>query len=144
MDKQIVDFINSQRICVFAIEMLDGSPHAATLHFAINQNPLVFFFKTDKSYKKSEALLNKEISRATVVVGFNESNMKTFQADGQARIINEREMELFNKIYYGKFLDKEKKDNDPNAVFFLFTPTWWRFTDWHGPNGKFIISSDNI
>ncbi|MES2930679.1 MAG: hypothetical protein V4665_02765 [Patescibacteria group bacterium] len=42
MNKEIIDFINRERIGVLAIEMPDGSPHAATLHFAVHENPPFF------------------------------------------------------------------------------------------------------
>jgi len=48
---------------------------------------------------------------------------------------------LFNKIYFKKF--PNKKNNDPQFVFFSLTPKWWRYTDWDSPSGKIIISSDD-
>lgn len=144
MEQKVIDFINSQRICVFSIEMMDGSPHASTLHFAINENPLTFFFKTSRSYLKSEPLLNKEKTRASVVVGFDESNMKTLQLDGEAKLIkSEEEIELFDKMYYTKFPEKAEKVYDSSTdVLFSFIPTWWRYSDWTGPEGKSIITSE--
>jgi general stress protein 26 len=145
MNQKIIDFINSQRICVFAIEMMDGSPHASTLHFATSENPLTFFFKTSRTYRNSESLLGKDVARASLVVGFDENNMKTLQLDGHAKVVKtDEEKELFEAAYYGKFTDKTKKDSDPDSLYFSFTPTWWRYTDWTGPNGKEIISSDKI
>jgi uncharacterized protein YhbP (UPF0306 family) len=126
--------------------MMDGSPHGSTLHFAINENPLTFLFKTSRSYRKCEPLFGKEITRASIVVGVDETNMRTLQIDGEARLIKAEEQELFNKNYYNKFPEKMKStpDPDPDAVKFSFTPTWWRYTDWTGPEGKLIIASDNI
>jgi hypothetical protein len=43
MNKEILDYIKSQRVCVLAVEMMDSSPHAATVHFAHMDNPLMFF-----------------------------------------------------------------------------------------------------
>jgi general stress protein 26 len=144
MDQQIIDFIHSQRICVLALEMLDGSPHAATLHFAISEEPLMFFFKTHRSYRKCEPLFGKDITRASIVVGFDENNMKTLQLDGTARRITaDMEKNLFDEVYLGKFPEKNKGGDDPDAVVFSFVPTWWRYTDWHGPNGKLIITSED-
>ncbi len=141
MQKEIIDFINSQRICVLAFEMMDGSPHASTVHFAFDDASSTFFFETYNTYRKGEVLQNKKTIRASVVVGFDESNMKTLQLDGEARLITSEEKEFYDKIYFGKFPNKKEKSVDPKFLFFSFVPTWWRYTDWHSPTGKIIILS---
>ena len=40
MTPEIINFINSQKVCVLAVEMPDGSPHAATVHFALAEGPV--------------------------------------------------------------------------------------------------------
>ncbi|HYF97682.1 MAG TPA: pyridoxamine 5'-phosphate oxidase family protein [Coxiellaceae bacterium] len=141
MNKDILEFINSQRVCVLAVEMMDGSPHAATVHFANTVDPLVFYFETNRDYRKSEPLYGRETTRATMVIGFDESNLKTLQLDGEVRLINDNEQELYNQIYLGKFPNKQAKAADPKCVKFAFIPTWWRFTDWTQPTGKIILTS---
>ena len=74
-------------------------------------------------------------------MGSDESNLKTLQCDGIARLLREDEKELFRKIYVGKFSEKKEKLGGPGAVWFLFSPTWWRFTDWTRPEGKMILTS---
>jgi len=83
MTPEILDYIESQRVGVLAVEMLDGSPHGATVHFAHTNDPLVFFFETYKEYRKAEPILKNKKTRATFVIGSDESNMKTFQLDGE-------------------------------------------------------------
>lgn len=143
MNKDILDYIKSQRIGVLAVEMPDGSPHGATVHFAHTEDPLVFYFETHKKYKKAEALLGKEEVRATYVIGSDESNMKTLQMDGVASVLKDEEWEVFKKVYIGKFYEKNEKVGSSEVLFFKFVPSWWRFTDWTGPNGKVIISSED-
>lgn len=143
MKKEIIDFINSQRVCVLAVEMMDGSPHASTVHFALSEDPFIFFFETYRPYLKCEPLFGKDITRASVVVGFDETDMKTLQLDGEARLITNKEKQLFNKIYLGKFPEKIKKSLDPDFIYFCFTPKWWRFTDWTLMSGKIIITSED-
>ena len=130
-NQEILDYIKTQRICVLSVETLDGSPHAATVHFAHAEDPLAFFFETDRGYRKSEPLF-----------GCDESNMRTLQLDGIVRLLKDEEKKLFEDVYLGKFPSKNKKALDPSAVFFVFIPTWWRFTDWTGPNGKTITTSN--
>ncbi len=142
MQKDIIDFINSQRICVLALEMLGGSPHGSTVHFAFDESSLTFFFATSKTYRKAEVLEKKTKTRASLVIGFDESNMKTLQIDGEALLVGEGEKELFDKVYFEKFPEKiGKVHGGLGNVFFKFVPTWWRYTDWTGKDGKKIITS---
>ena len=124
-----------------AVEMLDGSPHGATVHFACSENPLLFFFETLSDYRKSEPLLGREVSRATMVIGTDEINRKTLQMDGEVRVINDIEKDLYSEVYFGKFPNKLEKSKDPKFVRFLFVPKWWRFTDWADKEGKKILIS---
>jgi len=39
IDKKILDYLKDQRVGVLAVEMLDGSPHGATVHFAHTEDP---------------------------------------------------------------------------------------------------------
>jgi len=142
MPQEILDYIKSQRVGVLAIEMLDGSPHGATIHFAHAETPLQFFFETSKDYRKSEPLFGRATSRASFVIGTDESNMKTLQMDGETRLITETEKDLFDATYFGKFPAKKEKNYGTPQVYFCFTPTWWRFTDWTNPKGKTILNSE--
>lgn len=142
MKKEIIDFIQSQRVCVLAVEMLDGSPHASTVHFAYDEKTDTFFFETNRAYRKYEPLSGREITRASIVIGTDESNMKTLQLDGEVTSIVEGiEKEVFSEIYFSKFPNKQAKASDPALVFFSFKTTWWRFTDWTQPQGKVILTS---
>ena len=140
---EILGYLETQRVGVLAIEMLDGSPHAATVHFAHSSEPFCFYFETDKNYRKSEPLFGRATSRASFVVGSDENNLKTLQLDGAAQLIDsEKENDHFAAVYFKKFPEKKKKLDDPKLVLFKFTPTWWRFTDWTGPQGKTIMTSE--
>src|SRR3989344_5677908 len=136
MNQEILDYIKSQRVGVLSVEMLDGSPHGATVHFANTENPLQFFFETYREYRKAEALFGRDITRASFVIGSDENNMKTLQLDGEVRLIKNED------IYLGKFPEKKEKSKEPKVVFFTFIPKWWRFTDWTKPEGKIILTSD--
>ncbi|HEY4512948.1 MAG TPA: hypothetical protein VJH06_00315 [Candidatus Paceibacterota bacterium] len=144
MPKEVLDFINSQFLSVLAVEMMDGSPSAATVHFALSEEPFMFLFETYSPYRKSEALLGRESSRASVVIGFNENDRKTLQMDGTVRVLaTDTERILFNKIYFKKFPNKREKSQDPKFIFFCFEPKWWRYTDWDSLKGKVVLSSED-
>ena len=144
MRKAILDFLKTERVGVLAVEMPDGSPHAAAVHFAHCEGPFVFYFETNKDYRKSEALFGWAKSHASFVVGIDEAIMKTLQLDGFVEIIKDEEKENFDKVYLGKFPEKIKKVPNPKAIFFKFTPTWWRYSDYKNPEGKLILESENI
>lgn len=141
MDSRILDFLKTQRVGVLAVEMLDGSPHAATVHFAHSDEPFVFYFETNRDYRKAEPLYGRPSTRATFVVGTDENAMKTLQLDGVAQLLAPEELATYEKVYLDKFLEKKKKVGDPKFVCFKFTPTWWRFTDFKTPEGKLILTS---
>jgi len=144
MNQDILDFIKSQRVGVLAVEMPDGAPHAATVHFAHSEDPLIFYFETDRGSRKAQAIQGKETARATFVIGADENNMRTLQMDGQARTVAESDAASYDKIYFGKFPQKKAKYSDPaKSLAFCFIPAWWRFTDWTGPQGKRILSSED-
>jgi uncharacterized protein YhbP (UPF0306 family) len=143
MTQEILDYIKSQRVGVLAVEMLDGSPHAATVHFANTENPLRFFFETDRQYRKSEPLFGREASRASLVIGFDETKMKTLQIDGTVRLLKDEEKPTFDEVYMGKFPEKEAMAARHDLVYFVLIPSWWRFTDWTKSEGKIILSSED-
>ena len=144
MPEEVIDFIRSQFLSVLAVEMMDGSPHAATVHFAFHEESLLFLFETYRSHRKYEALFGREKSRASLVIGFNESDRKTLQVDGEVKLMTTDEgMLLYNKIYFKKFPKKKEKSGDTKFVSFCLVPTWWRFTDWDSPKGKIILSSED-
>ena len=140
MHEDVFAFLKTQRVCVFAIEMMDGSPHGATVHFAHIESPPTFIVLTEKKYRKSEPLRGRAESRATMVIGFEEgSNSRTLQMDGIAHIADTPQI---RDAYFTKFPNAKAKLTEPEDFFFTFTPTWWRFTDWTKPEGKTIYLSD--
>lgn len=143
MRQEVLDYVKTQRVGVLAVEMLDGSPHAATVHFAHTEDPFVFYFETYRNSRKAEVLLERDVTRASFVVGSDESNMKTFQLDGIVQLLVPEGEEAFVSIYLEKFPEKKEKSKDSKLVFFKFTPTWWRFTDWTTPQGKMIWTSES-
>lgn len=139
MNSEVLEYVKGQRVCVLAVEMLDGQPHASALHFANSNDPLVFIFETDRTYRKSEFLLGRGVTRASVVVGSSETDMKTLQLDGEVKLLTDSTLK---ELYLEKFPKKRKSPQEDNVIFFTFTPTWWRFTDWTKPEGKTIFTSD--
>jgi uncharacterized protein YhbP (UPF0306 family) len=134
-----VAYLSSQRVCVFAVQMPNGVPHAATVHFAYDPDAQVFIFVTYEEYRKMEGLRAFPEVPASLVVGSNEGDMKTLQVDGVASITTEQS---YIDVYLKAFPEKAGKYEASKLVFFIMRPTWWRFTDWTTPQGKQIESSE--
>ncbi len=141
MKPEVLEYIQTQRVCVLAVEMPDGSPHAATVHVAAEPDGSKFYFLTPLESRKVEPLHVRPSSRASVVIGFDEANMKTVQMDGVVTFVPDQDREQFDGVYFGKF--PEKVGKFPDAVAVVFTPTWWRFTDWTTPQGKVVVTSND-
>lgn len=137
MPQEALTFLDSERTGVLAVKMLDGTPHGATVHFAYQRDPLTFIFLTTPTYRKLEPLRAGD-TPATFVAGTVEGVNKTLQVDGVAKLEETPELRA---LYFAKFPAKLGKH--PEDIFFTFTPTWWRYTDWTFPEGKKIWSSDN-
>lgn len=124
MDSKVLEYLKTQSVCVLAVEMPDGSPHAATVNFTHVEDPLTLVVMTGPTSRKHEAL-SKGVIRASMVVGVNDNDMRTLQMNGHASFSQHDDLQ---KLYYDKFPEAVhmfKKD-----VLITFTPTWWRFTDW--------------
>jgi uncharacterized protein YhbP (UPF0306 family) len=140
MHPDIFAFLKTQRVSVIAIEMMNGSPHGATVHFAHIDDPVTFIVLTEAKYRKAEPLHGRGESRATMVIGFEEGpNSRTLQMDGIARVADTPQL---REVYFAKFPNVKDKLAEPEDFFFTFTPTWWRFTDWTRPEGKTTYLSD--
>lgn len=133
----MISFLNNNRVGVFAIQMKDGTPHSAALHFAYDPVNLTFVFLTSPLYRKHEPLESQNDVRASFVVGVSEDEMKTVQLDGVARLGCS---EKLRELYEAKFPEKAAEYDD--NVFFIFTPDWWRYVDWNKPEGKTVLNSD--
>jgi uncharacterized protein YhbP (UPF0306 family) len=142
MKEEMLQYLKAQRICALAVEMLDGSPHVATVHFANTEDPLTFIFETSRNYRKSERVLAIGMTRASISVGFTEGDKaKTVQLDGEIRLAKDQD-KLLVDFYIDKFPAKKKKLAEHTTIFLIFTSTWWRYTDWGRPEGKTILTSD--
>lgn len=140
MKQEINDFLKSQSIAVITVMMPDGSPHSASIHYAHNDD-LWFFFGTAQATLKSDALHAAEAVKASLVIGFDQATMRTLQLHGEARLLNPNENDLFTQVYSIKFPHVPVNNMDPKNVYFVFTPTWWRYSDFKHPDGKLVLSS---
>lgn len=137
MEKKILDFLEKQRVCSLTTLLEDRSPHAAALHYSHKDESLEIYISTENNSRKCEALLDGRFGRAAFVIGFSEVELVTLQMDGDVRIVTDKkELEEIHKVHYKKHPDSEKWKDDPATVFLVFTPTWWRYTEY---KPKFVV-----
>ena len=138
MDQIVQDFLTHHRVSVFSLIRNEHSIDSATLHYAHSDDPLAFYFLTDKSSRKAQALHAGKSNTAALVIGFDESEFATFQAEGEVQLVDDEDSW---KVYTTKHSEREKLKSDPGIVMLKFAPTWWRFTDMK-TKPKTVISSE--
>ncbi len=142
MDKTVQDFLSNDRIAVLGILQDDNSVHSASLHYAHTDEPLVFYFLTERESRKCRPLIRGQAPQASLVVGFSEEIFKTFQAEGTVAFVDNNEQGRVWEIYLQKFPDNAKWKDDEDMVLLKFTPTWWRYRDYKA-KPLLEISSEN-
>ena len=130
MDENTKAFLKNHRISVVGVLQDDGVVHSATMHFACSSDPLVFFFMTGKATIKCKSLQDGKPRKASLVIGFNEEEMATFQAEGELSFLTEEYQGLAWETYFKKYPNREKGKDDPNVVVLQFIPNWGRFSDY--------------
>lgn len=141
MDQKVLDFLDKEKVCVLSVCLPDGSCHAASMHFSYQDEPLNIFIGTEKTTKKVQGLLNGGSARASVVIGFDEATMMTVQMDGDVRMATAEEMANVHKVHYTKHPGSEKYKDLPDTCFLIFTPTWWRYTEFKSSPPTILTSS---
>jgi general stress protein 26 len=138
LETKVLDFLNKHRICAMSTMLWDGSPHVCALHYA-NSEKGETYIMTEKSGRKSEALLDGTKGKASFVTGFSDEEWITLQMDGEVKAItNKKELLEIHKVYYAKNPGPEKYKNDPATLFLVFKPTWYRYTEY---KPKFLVIS---
>lgn len=142
MSPEIIDYVTKNRIGVLCVLLQDGSPHAATVHYSHQTDPLTLYVTTSRQSKKCEAITGGQGTKASFVIGFNEDEMRTIQFDGEVACIRESaELQAAQSIHYQKHPHAAKYKDDPDTVLLWFTPTWWRYSD-YGNKPPRIIHGD--
>lgn len=128
--QQVIDFLGKERIGVLTTMIHDERPHSAVLHFSFSPDRNVFYFSTDKTSRKATFLGYTHTSNAALVVGFSETEWQTLQLEGVVQIVaDEEELAEAKKIHYAMHPNSQKFESDPDTIFLVFKPDWFRYTD---------------
>ncbi len=142
IDQKVLDFVDKHRISVLTTLLSDGSPHSASLHYSADLELLEFYFITEKTTRKLQALSEKKQDKASLVIGFSEEEFVTLQVEGVIQILEEQ---ASSQRAWNSFIEKypqtAARQTDPTFVILSFQPTWWRFSEFR-PKPPRIISSE--
>ncbi|HYD34640.1 MAG TPA: pyridoxamine 5'-phosphate oxidase family protein [Vitreimonas sp.] len=129
---EILHFVAKHRIAVLSVAMPDGSVHSATVHYSHQNEPFRLFFSTPNDTRKYQAVAagNGQAIKAAVTIGFNEEEWITFQLDGELRVaVAGEENNHATEVHFTKYPDYKKYATDPTRVRLIFTPFWYRYTE---------------
>jgi hypothetical protein len=145
MQPEILEFLKAERVGVLTVLINDNQPHGATVHFACNCDPenSVFYFQTFKDSVKAQAFIHGNKCKSSFVIGTDEQEMQTMQLDGVVELLDHHDTQECVKHYFRKFPEKIERAKDQRAVYFIFKPTWWRYSHFKRQGGKLIVASDN-
>ena len=138
--QEIVSYLKDNRVCVLAVALSTGVPHASTVHYAYDEASGLFVFETHHEYRKLEPFQKKPQVSASLVVGSDERTLRTLQVDGVCELLSPDAPQI--AYYMDVFPEKQGKYEEQKLVFFTFTPHWWRFTDWAQREGKRVDISE--
>ncbi len=131
MDKQVIDFLDTERLSALTIMVNDETLHPATMHFSYTTEPeFKIFFSTDKNTRKAEKIRLGDSAQAAVVIGFSEKDWKTLQAGGEISVVTDQEqVAQIKQHHYSKNTSSARYKDDPATAMLVFTPKWWRFSN---------------
>ncbi|MBI2195648.1 MAG: pyridoxamine 5'-phosphate oxidase family protein [Candidatus Levybacteria bacterium] len=126
--EEVREFFRNHRVGALSTISSEGYPESAVLHYSNNDNPLAFYFSTERSSRKIHNIrLN---SKASFVIGFSEEEFITVQMNGIVKELGDEELTEAKKIHYKKHPDSKQYENDPETVFISFTPSWIKISDY--------------
>ena len=138
MEPIVLKLVGKERVCVISVALEDGSPHSAVVHYSHQAEPLKIFIQTYPTIKVQAVSAKGGSAKASVVIGFSEEEFVTLQMRGGVRIVSDQDyLERIYRIHYAKHPDAEKYKG-PETVFFEFTPTWYKYSDFKGDPEKII------
>lgn len=123
MDPKVLEFLKNNTMSVLAMQLADGAPHTAAMHFAHQDGSL--YLSTRSTSKKASGLVSGK-AKASITVGISEEEWVTLQMDGEVEKVEEQPAK---DIILAKY-PEDAKHFDATAIFLKFTPTWWRYSDY--------------
>jgi general stress protein 26 len=130
MDQNVRTFLDRNRVGALSLPIGENILHSAALHYSYQTEPFEIYFSTDITSRKCRLLKETTQQPASLVIGLSEEDWDTLQLEGTVQLITDKAIiNQVKAIHYPKHPNSQKFESDPNTVFLVFRPTWWRYTD---------------
>jgi general stress protein 26 len=124
--EEVLQFMNSGRLAVFARVSENLRPEAAQMGFAVTPE-LEIILDTVKSSRKYPNL--KKNPQVAWVIGC--SPEATVQSEGVAGELEGEELAKYKKIYFAAFPDGPRRENWPGITYLVVRPKGVRYCDYN-------------
>lgn len=122
-------FLQQEPVATIAVPIDDkGTIHAATLLYWNSEEPLRFYFVTNRDSEKVKLLKTQSELQCACVVGTYKGTPFTLQMHGTLRGVTPDD--AIRTAYYAKTDNHYDDIADDKNMCIMFTPTWARFTDY--------------
>lgn len=130
MDARVTTFLSLHRIAVLSVTLAGGDIHSATCHFSHVEDPFTLFIVTDATTRKVSNMHNDQEVKAGMVIGFSEEEWIELQMSGTAKMVKDGvDFERGRHAFENKFGGELKSEK----VIIVFTPQWWRYSEFRRP-----------
>lgn len=136
VNKRILDFLTKEHVSALTTVISGKTPHTAAMHFGFDVKNSEFVYFTKMTSRKCISLKIGKKFPASIAVGFDEKKMVEFQAEGKIEMIAKNKSESYIKVFANKFKGAEL---DEDHIVLVFTPTWWRYTEYKPK--KFVLEA---
>ena len=127
MDREgLFRFLDSCSLGVVSTLGSDGAPQSALVGIAVTPELEIVFDTVQRSRKFTNLMRD---SRASLVAGWQDEI--TVQYEGTARRISSSELGHYHQVYFRKFPDGPARLNWEGITYFVVTPRWIRYSDYH-------------
>jgi uncharacterized protein YhbP (UPF0306 family) len=124
------NFLNTSIVATLAVPVdTDGTLHIATLHYFHQEEPLTFWFVTQRGSEKCKLLTQQDSVKAACTIGTVPGLPYNVQMRGEAKLLELADNPEIMELYYQKRGSKNRNVEGEGAVIVQFTPDWARFND---------------
>ena len=125
---RLFKFLREGRVSVLSSCTAKGEPHSSVMHYSCAAElPGLYFSTDDRTAKASDC---RENSRASVAIGWSETDWVTVQMRGALRVLSlPEETEAAKAAHYAVHPNARHFERDPHTLFLRFEPDWVRFSD---------------
>ena len=136
---ELATFLRNETAATLAVPIdNNGTIHAASLLYWNSEEPLSFYFVTNRDSEKTALLKSQKEIPGACVVGTSRGTAFTLQMRGALGEANPAPAIV--DAYYKKRGDKFDDLADEKNMMLVFHPSWARFTDYGKGYERFVLA----